>query len=312
MSKISIIIPNYNHAKFLPQRLESIFNQTFQDFEIILLDDCSTDNSVEILESYALNSKVSHFIINRTNSGSTFKQWEKGIQLAKGDYIWIAESDDWAEETFLEECMAKIQENKDCNIGLINCNSNVIFDNKIKIETKNWLRDYNKIFSKQQCISGKLLCQSYLVENNIIPNASAVLINKSILNKIKIPKDYKISGDWQIWFEILFLGDFIYIDKPLNNFRIHSTNTTYYSNDARLQEEGIKFLRYAFEKLKREKLLMKSFYFSYLRWCFGAFWGKSFSINLKNFNYYFYKFDINLIVVFITYLYSRLISKIRL
>ena len=97
---VSIIVPNYNHARFLPERLNSIFNQTFQDYEVILLDDASTDNSVEILNRYAANPKVSHFIVNQENSGSPFKQWKRGIDLARGEFVWIAESDDYSNTTF--------------------------------------------------------------------------------------------------------------------------------------------------------------------------------------------------------------------
>ena len=71
-----------------------MFNQTFQDFEIIFLDDCSTDNSKAIIEDFRLNPKVKHIIHNKANSGSTFEQWKKGIELSKGEYIWVAESDD--------------------------------------------------------------------------------------------------------------------------------------------------------------------------------------------------------------------------
>ena len=81
---VSVIIPNYNHQEYLKQRIDSILNQSFQDFEIILLDDKSTDNSLDILKSYAKHEKVSHLIINEKNSGSPFKQWFKGINLAKG------------------------------------------------------------------------------------------------------------------------------------------------------------------------------------------------------------------------------------
>jgi len=89
---LSIIVPNYNHAVFLPQRLDSIFNQTFQDFEVILLDDQSPDNSVEILQQYAqkYRDKVAHFITNDQNTGNPFVQWKKGIELARGEFIWIA------------------------------------------------------------------------------------------------------------------------------------------------------------------------------------------------------------------------------
>lgn len=93
-SLVSIIIPNYNHAAFLQQRLNSVFQQTYQNFEVILLDDASTDASVAILNEYKDHPKVSHLVINERNSGSPFKQWQKGIALAKGEYVWIAESDD--------------------------------------------------------------------------------------------------------------------------------------------------------------------------------------------------------------------------
>jgi glycosyltransferase involved in cell wall biosynthesis len=84
---ISVIVPNYNHAKFLKERIDSILNQTIQDFELIILDDCSTDNSREIIESYRQLPNVSIFY-NSKNSGSPFKQWKKGINRAKGKYIW--------------------------------------------------------------------------------------------------------------------------------------------------------------------------------------------------------------------------------
>ncbi|MDR1783951.1 MAG: glycosyltransferase, partial [Dysgonamonadaceae bacterium] len=99
--KVSVILPNYNHARFLEQRIQSIVDQTFQEFELIILDDCSTDDSRGIIENYRDNPKVSQIIYNEQNSGSTFKQWIKGINAAKGEYIWLAESDDWAENDFL-------------------------------------------------------------------------------------------------------------------------------------------------------------------------------------------------------------------
>ena len=118
---VSIIVPNYNHERYLVQRLESIFNQTFQDFEVILLDDCSTDDSVIMLQRYATHPKVTHFVVNEQNTGSPFKQWKKDIDLARGKYIWIAEGDDWAESTFLEILLPLIKQE---DVGIAFCNSN--------------------------------------------------------------------------------------------------------------------------------------------------------------------------------------------
>ena len=99
---VSVIIPSYNHEKFLKERIDSVLNQTFQDFELIILDDLSPDNSREIIESYRAHPKVSQIIYNEKNSGSTFFQWNKAVlSLAKGEFIWIAESDDVADPKFL-------------------------------------------------------------------------------------------------------------------------------------------------------------------------------------------------------------------
>ena len=95
MPKVSVIVPNYNHAKYLNQRIDSILNQTYTDFELILLDDCSTDDSREVLLSYKEHPKVTHVVFNDKNSNCTFKQWEKGIKLAKGKYIKFLDSDDF-------------------------------------------------------------------------------------------------------------------------------------------------------------------------------------------------------------------------
>ncbi|WP_298894549.1 glycosyltransferase family 2 protein [uncultured Psychroserpens sp.] len=107
--KVSVILPNYNHADYLEERLDSIVNQTYQNFELIILDDASTDNSLEVLNRYASHEKVSHFIINENNSGSPFLQWKKGLNLATGDYIWIAESDDSCELDFIETHVKHLQ-----------------------------------------------------------------------------------------------------------------------------------------------------------------------------------------------------------
>ncbi|MDE6180708.1 MAG: glycosyltransferase, partial [Phocaeicola sp.] len=102
---ISVIVPNYNYACYLKERINSILQQTYTDYELILLDDASTDGSVKILEEYRTNPHVSHIVINKENTRSPFIQWMKGIRLARGKYIWIAEADDSAKPDFLEQCV---------------------------------------------------------------------------------------------------------------------------------------------------------------------------------------------------------------
>ena len=119
---VSVIIPNYNHAPFLKERIDSVLNQSFDNFEVIILDDKSTDHSKEVIESYRNHEKVVHIEYNSQNSGSTFKQWDKGLKLAKGEWIWIAESDDVAHPAFLSSTMSYA----DSNTSLIFTRSKII------------------------------------------------------------------------------------------------------------------------------------------------------------------------------------------
>lgn len=84
---VSVIIPNYCHARYLDERITSVLNQTYENFEVIILDDCSPDDgaSKAVIEKYSDNSHISHIVFNEQNSGSTFKQWNKGFQLSKGN-----------------------------------------------------------------------------------------------------------------------------------------------------------------------------------------------------------------------------------
>jgi len=228
MPEISVIVPNYNHARFLPQRLESIFNQTFQDFEVILLDDCSTDNSVEILKGYSKRPNVSHFIVNKRNSGGTFKQWRKGIGLAKGEYIWIAESDDVCEINFLEKVLTPIQQNN--KVGLVYCQSWSIDDSGKK--TGNWLNhtdDFNTtLFNSDFKYRGSDFVNEFLIQKNVIPNASAIIFRKSVYEQSRgVNLKIRYCGDWYLWLKMLCLSDVFFISEQLNYFRRHENSVIY-------------------------------------------------------------------------------------
>lgn len=214
--KVSVIVPNYNHARFLRQRLDSIFNQTFQDFEVIILDDCSTDNSKEIIKEFRKRPQVSHIVFNETNSGSPFKQWAKGFDLAQGEYIWIAESDDWAELNFLEELVSHLSSSETV---LAFSNSKIIYPNKTDIDIKDVYED--KLYKGQWLIHNKMHSSNYIL------NASSVLFKKNCLDKIsKTYQSFLSSGDWLFWIEICQFGDVFFSSKMLNYNNRHGYNTT--------------------------------------------------------------------------------------
>lgn len=247
MPRVSVIVPNYNHALYLEQRIESVLNQTYQDFELILLDDCSTDNSIRILEKYANHPKVSHFEVNKQNSGSTFKQWDKGISCAKGEWIWIAESDDWAEIKFLE-VMTKHMENNP-TVGVAFCNSNWI-DAQNNIGES--LSLYNKSFNRK----GIEVIKNDLLFRNIIQNTSSALIRKKcILNMNYDYKKMRSCGDWFFYLQVLLSSDLLYDNSLLNNFRWYHNNTSNISQKQGLWTiEGLRILNFGIKKVKLSRI----------------------------------------------------------
>lgn len=222
MPIVSVIIPNYNHGKFLKQRIESILNQSFSDFELILLDDCSTDNSTEIIESFRSNSKVKHIIYNDSNSGNTFKQWKKGIELAKGQIVWITESDDVADSSFLKETIKLFNK----SVGFIYTQSKSIDENGVI--TDSWISHTNDLdatlWKHDFSLNGKEFVNRYMLYKNVIPNASAVVFKKDLYYKAGgLNTNYTLNGDWDLYTRILKLCNIAFVHKPLNYFRQHST-----------------------------------------------------------------------------------------
>jgi glycosyltransferase involved in cell wall biosynthesis len=207
---VSVIIPNYNHAKYLRQRLDSVLDQTFTDFEIIILDDCSTDDSIQIIEAYKAYPKISHIVINNQNSGSPFLQWQRGIELARGEWIWIAESDDWCEPTFLKTLLSGI----DDGVAISYCQSIVVDENSNIL----WETGNNKLSDR---IQGSVFFENHLKGNKII-NASMAIFQKEVYNKTnKLYLKWKNIGDWIFWLEFALKGDVLISGKKLNYFRKH-------------------------------------------------------------------------------------------
>lgn len=224
---VSVIVPNYCHARFLEQRIQSILDQTYQNFELIILDDCSQDDgaSQAIIESYRSNPHVSHIVYNEVNSGSPFKQWRKGLELAKGEYVWIAESDDFCLPTFLETLLSACIKN---DAVFAFCNS--FFTN----EQGDIERKHNP-FSESCIIQGEEFIRQRLACRCTVTNASSVLFRKEVAMNIgRQYESMKGNGDWLFWIEMAEKGNVCYVDEALNLFRRHNacvTRHNYYSGN---------------------------------------------------------------------------------
>jgi glycosyltransferase involved in cell wall biosynthesis len=252
---VSIIIPNYNHARFLEERIKSVLNQTYQDFEVIILDDCSTDNSLEIINRYKSHPKVSKIVVNEKNSGSPFKQWHKGIELASHEMIWIAESDDTCEPTFLETLVRNHTEN---NTVLSFCKSLLVDETGIVMENH-----FQHNLTDDFILDGKdFICQ-HLVGKMTIQNISSAIFNKKTAANISTDyTNYRYAGDWLFATELTQKGKVGFVCSPLNYRREHMANATTkgrQSGNVLIEEKMIYdyFLQHGFLSSKKYKWYRK-------------------------------------------------------
>ena len=227
--KVSIIVPNYNHAQDLEKRLESIYNQTYKNYEVLLLDDCSNDNSREILEKYKTNFPgITRTEYNTDNSGSVFSQWEKGIELANGDLIWIAESDDWCDCDFLEKLVPAFRNEM---VMLSYCRSDFVESGNKIFSTEEYYSDIPVLkASKEYVISAHdFVCHGMSIKN-VIPNVSSVVFRKvdgMISREVHEKwKQLKLCGDWLFYLDRIRGGLVYYTPQTTNYYRIHRKSTS--------------------------------------------------------------------------------------
>jgi glycosyltransferase involved in cell wall biosynthesis len=228
--KVSVIVPSYNHARYLARRIESILAQTCRDFELLILDDASPDDSRDIARRYLADPRVS-LEFNETNSGNAYLQWRKGLSLTTGKYVWIAESDDYAEPTLLERLLEKLEHNP--QVGIAVCESEVVdeMDKLIVRYGDIWknnesFAEYDLSFLDRDVVfTGPDYCRRLMVPWNTIPNASAAVFRRAAFEAIGGPVTHmKVCGDWYTYCEILMRFDIARIPDHLNHFRDHAVN----------------------------------------------------------------------------------------
>ena len=217
---VSVIIPNYNHARYLPERLESVLGQTYQNFEVIILDDCSTDDSRDVIEKYRHNPHVSQIIFNEENCGHVFKQWKKGLSLAKGDLLWIAESDDKCEPTFLERLVQCFIDHPTLSLAF---SKSLLFNDA----GKTWTMDTEEL--SEGVYTSRDFISRFMSRGCPMLNASACVFSKAAFEKIDDRyTEFRCSGDRMFWTLISERGDVAVIGDRLNHYRKHGDNTTAY------------------------------------------------------------------------------------
>ncbi len=247
--KVSVIVPNYNYAKYLKKRIKTILNQTYPIYELIVLDDCSSDNSDEVITKLIKGTDIK-YIKNEANSGKAIFQWKKGFELAKGDYVWIAEADDLSNKHFLEEAMKGFS---DKDVVLSYTESMIINSKGLMIAPNfRWSRDKEKTghYKKSYVKNGEDEIKEIMAVRCTIPNVSAVVFknDKKILGLLDEAAKFKQVGDWYLYLKILEGGKIAYSHKAYNKFRIHSDSVTRKSRENRSHFDEIRQLHKMLKK----------------------------------------------------------------
>lgn len=228
--KVSVIVPCYNHAAYLEQRLSSIYQQDYSNYEVVLLDDCSTDSSREILEAYQQRyPDKTRCCFNAKNSGGVFRQWAKGFELARGDLIWIAESDDYCSTNFLSELVSAFT-NRAVKIAF--CRTLFVSGEKERVvwRSEDYLRDQGlRIWRQKFVASAHALTQKAWAAKNVIPNVSAAVFrHPRDLPLLKDPawQSMRLCGDWVFYLGLARGGLVAYSPEATNYYRQHASNTS--------------------------------------------------------------------------------------
>ena len=259
VKKVSVILPNYNYARYFSKRIDGVLAQTYPVYELIILDDCSTDNSLEVMKKKLLELKNTHpnlkikAKVNKENSGSVFHQWLKGIELADGDYIWICELDDDTKPDFLRTVMKGFENPK----TILSYTNSKIVNEKNHADLKSALRRPLNFIredrpSRDYTRDGKDELSRVLAVYNTIPNVSAVVFKKSkevdFKKILTAASRFKLAGDWYFYSELLLNGRIAYFKKPLNIHRVHSSSVTETTKKTRLFQE----IQYMHQKIKSD------------------------------------------------------------
>lgn len=238
LAKISVIVPNYNYARYIPERLASVLAQTHPVYEILFLDDASTDDSVALAGKLLAAGGVDYrVIVNDANSGSPFLQWMRGATSARGEFVWIAEADDVSSPDFLETVVRGFD---DPRVALSYCESKqidqeglVLADNYLE-----YLADLGNERWRYQYVNDGCdeICR-YLAVKNTIPNVSAVLFRRADLVRVLTEhlddiRRYRIAGDWKTYLYLLAGSWLAFFPQPLNLHRRHQQGVTISSFDA--------------------------------------------------------------------------------
>lgn len=265
---ISIITTSYNYGEYISETIKSIQSQSYSDWELIIVDDSSEDNSVEIIKSFCKNKRIK-LICHDKNKGLT-QSVKTGLKYAKGEWIAFLESDDLWRENTLEERVRAIKNNP--QVGIIFNDVEEFGDDNTILAVKNNL-DKNRVKISKLNFP-KNIFYDLNIENFLL-TFSAVMIKKEILDDCPLDTPIDALLDWWIFIHISFNNEAFYINKKLTKWRQHknsylfrrkkpnfqSVNLEAYLDVWRTQKLGLKFLPFYLKTILLTAIKRFKFYY---------------------------------------------------
>ena len=209
---VSVIMASYNHEKFIPDAIESVLNQTYKDFELVIIDDYSNDNSREIINKYEKMDKRIKVLLHNKNKGIS-RTRNDGFDIAEGKYIAFIDSDDVWVPHKLEVQVPIIEQDE----NLIVWSEGDVIDEMGRFLGR-------KVSDPSTKKSGNLFYE-LLNTNKIIIFVSSMIFNKNHLRNIRFNENLKYDNDCQFYVELASSFNFFFIKEALSKYRIHSDNT---------------------------------------------------------------------------------------
>jgi glycosyltransferase involved in cell wall biosynthesis len=234
LSKVSVVVPNYNYARYLPERLSSILEQTYPIYELIVLDDASPDDSLAVIRDVlGAANREARVVVNTANSGSVFRQWEKGACMARGDLVWIAEADDSCTPEFLARALAEWTP-----ATVLGFTDSRQVDGEGRLLGTSYGFYYDDLpdnpLTETCSMGGVEFIRRALAIKNVILNVSAVVFRRSALVEVleearETLRTYRMAGDWCLYLELLASPgrEVRFIASAENVHRRHATSVTH-------------------------------------------------------------------------------------
>lgn len=211
--KVSVCIPNYNYGRFIGSTIQSVLDQTYQDFELIVLDNSSTDDSESVVRGFS-DARIK-FYKNERNIGFV-KNLNRCLSLASGQYISILHGDD----TYLPQAVEKRVNCLDSNpsVGLVYSPHKIMDDSGVIIGEYRYCQD-------DYIAKGEDEFKTLVLENHI--GSPTVMIRKECYDKVgDYDERHPQVSDWQMWLRIALYYDVAFVSQPLACYRVHQTNLT--------------------------------------------------------------------------------------